>query len=136
MSSSNGMPSQKISSYPLGASSPASAAIIKSNNNAMLLNSLNGNKPVTGGNGNINVPPVSSSAPNKSMTESNYKDLTKLASSSQENAKYDSQVGGLKHKRRHRKKSSKHHHSKSRRNKLTKKQQKNRKNHRRSKRHH
>ena len=98
-----GLPSQKIMPLnPAGASSIITAGFLNQQNQDKLQNQLGAGKKrrrkSRGGAVVIQVPPVSSSAPNPQLTGQNYTDLTKLASTSQSNAQYDNlaQNGGSK----------------------------------------
>ena len=97
------MPPQKIMTInPPGASSIITAGFLNQQNQNKLQNQLGAGKKrrikSRGGAAVVQVPPVSSSAPNPQLTGQNYTDLTKLASTSQSNAQYDNlaQNGGTK----------------------------------------
>jgi hypothetical protein len=96
------MPPQTLIPLSPGASSPMSAGIINQQNQNKLQNQLGAGKKrrrkSRGGAAVIQVPPVSSSAPNPQLTGQNYTDLTKLASNSQSQSQYDNlaQSGGTK----------------------------------------
>jgi hypothetical protein len=96
------MPPQKIIPInPPGASSIITAGYLNQQNQNKLQNQLGAGKKrrrKSRGGAAVQVPPVSSSAPNPQLTGQNYTDLTKLASTSQSNAQYDNlaQNGGTK----------------------------------------
>lgn len=84
---SKAMPSQSLVPLPPGATSPMNAGYINQQNQIKsqmnLVGSSKGGAPV------VQVPPVSSSAPNSQLTGSNFKDLTQLAQTAQTNSTFD-----------------------------------------------
>ena len=89
---STAMPAQKFPPLPPGANSPMSAGIISQQNQAKNQMNLVGaglKRRIRGGAQMVEVPPVPTSAPNSSLTGSNYKDLTQLAQNQQSQAVYD-----------------------------------------------
>ena len=92
MIKSSAMPAQTVIPLPPGATSPMNAGYINQQNQIKSQMNLIGSgkrKRSRGGAPVVEVPPVSSSAPNSQLTGSNFKDLTQLAQTQQTQAAFD-----------------------------------------------